>query len=462
MYKNGGASMRPRKIARDARIVIVGAGAAGLCTAWYLKVAGFRHVQVLEKSPRLGGKCRSLTVDGQSFDLGANYVTSAYTRVRQLAAHVGASMYTEKAGHVIDVKSGEMRSILAEVLSRTPLLTLAWKSLRYLWIRWRLGKLLSPARPGFAHVPEFPQLQGSFADWLRRHRLEALNEMFEIPLTLMGYGKLDSIAAVYALTYMSPRTFLDLGTFAANVPLRRWPRRFTQGYGRLFERLAAEVDVLTGVTIERITRGDRIVVEYRLTEQDLEKEASIREVATFDYLVLACPQLPEVLGPFLELTEQERSLFEQVVFNPFFVTTYKAPGTARVAAVTFSLPEPALGEPSVVTRQYPENDFISIYSRGDRAGTIDRQSVEASNDRFLREIGARDPGRQPFSSDDWAYFPHVPYAAVDAGFYRRLEDLQGRNRTFYSGGLLAFELVETIAEYAHQLVQNHFAGESKS
>ena len=49
MYKDGGASMGPGKISRDARIVIVGAGAAGLCTAWYLKVAGFRHVQVLEK-----------------------------------------------------------------------------------------------------------------------------------------------------------------------------------------------------------------------------------------------------------------------------------------------------------------------------------------------------------------------------------------------------------------------------
>ena len=84
--------------------------------------------------------------------------------------------------------------------------------------------------------------------------------MFEIPLTLMGYGDLDDIAAAYALTYMSPKTFLNLGMFAANVPLRRWPKRFTQGYGRMFERLAAEVDVLTGVKIEKITRNGQIRV----------------------------------------------------------------------------------------------------------------------------------------------------------------------------------------------------------
>ncbi len=240
------------------------------------------------------------------------------------------------------------------------------------------------------------------------------------------------------------------------MPLRRWPKRFTQGYGRMFERLAAEVDVLTGVEIVSITRGEQIHVQYRLLEQQLEQDITVRETATFDYLVLACPQLPEVLE-FLDLSDKETKLFEQVDVNPFFVTTYMAPGTERVAAVTFSLPEPALGEPHVVTRQYPESNFISIYSRGDREETIGREKIEANNRRFLGEIAAQDPDAAPLNSDDWAYFPHVPCAAVDAGFYSELEAMQGENRTFYCGGLLAFELVECIAEYSHHLVQTHFA-----
>ncbi len=454
--------MQGGTISRDARILIVGAGAAGLCTAWYLKSAGFKHVQVFEKSPRLGGKCRSLTVDGQSFDLGANYVTSAYTRVRELAAHVGATMYTEKAGHVIDASTGEMRSILSEVLRRTSFPTLAWQSLRYLWKRWRLRGLLSPYRPGFAHVKDCPELQGSFADWLRRYRLDSLIEIFEIPLTLMGYGKLDGIAAAYALTYMSPQTFKDLAMFAANLPLRGWPKRFTQGYGRMFERLAAEVDVLTGVKIKRITRGDRIRVEYRLRAQQLEGHSRTAQSATFDYLVLACPQLPEVLEPFLDLRPEERRLFEQVVVNPFFVTTYEAPGTERFAAVTFALPEPERGRPYVVTRQYPDNDFVSVYSRGDRKLKIGRPEIEANNEAFFRDVKARDPKIRASTCDDWAYFPHVPRTAMDAGFYSELEALQGQNRTYYCGGLLAFELVESIAEYAHRMVQTHFAGRGES
>ena len=110
--------MQASDISRDARIVIIGAGAGGLCMAWYLKAAGFKHVRVLERSPRLGGKCRSLTVGGQSFDLGANYITSAYTRVRELAARAGATMYTEKAGHVIDVVRSYLSQLFAERTTR--------------------------------------------------------------------------------------------------------------------------------------------------------------------------------------------------------------------------------------------------------------------------------------------------------------------------------------------------------
>jgi hypothetical protein len=226
----------------------------------------------------------------------------------------------------------------------------------------------------------------------------------------------------------------------------------------MFEQLAAEVNVLTGVTNLRIDRSGPVKVEYDLLVQQLESYTTVHEQETFDYVVLACPQRLEVLEPMLSLTAEERRLFGQVIYNPFYVTTYDAPGTEEVAAVTFSLPLPEVGQPYVVTRQYPRNDFISVYTRGDRANRIGRAEVWAANEKFLAKIMDREPERQSCTCDEWAYFPHVPVAAVDAGFYRDLEALQGAGRTFYCGGLLAFELVETIAEYSHHLVQKHFAG----
>lgn len=61
-----------------------------------------------------------------------------------------------------------------------------------------------------------------------------------------------------------------------------------------------------------------------------------------------------------------------------------------------------------------------------------------------------------YTYDKWPYFPHVTSEVMQAGFYDRLEALQGQRKTFYVGGLLNFELVETIVEYSKSLVEKNF------
>ncbi len=100
--------MASSTIDKTSRIAIVGAGPAGLSTAWFLSKQGFHNVTVLEKLGRVGGLCKSLTVDGMSFDLGANYVTWAYQETLAIAKEVGASTYAEKPYTSIDVAPDRM------------------------------------------------------------------------------------------------------------------------------------------------------------------------------------------------------------------------------------------------------------------------------------------------------------------------------------------------------------------
>jgi monoamine oxidase len=65
-------------IPRDARIVILGAGPAGLSAAYFRSKHGFRNVTVFEKLGRVGGMCRSVTVHQHAIDLGAGLVAPDY------------------------------------------------------------------------------------------------------------------------------------------------------------------------------------------------------------------------------------------------------------------------------------------------------------------------------------------------------------------------------------------------
>ena len=171
----------------DDRICVVGAGPAGIATAHELARQGFTDVVVVEKASRVGGLCLSVGYDGRAFDLGANYVTSAYRQVRRLARELGAPMYTETRAVFYDPGyPGRFRSIFSQAKGDAGLFAFGWACIRYLWLRWRLGKTLPEV--GYKGVSSNPALMRSFEQWLIDNKLKALSTLCAIPVTLMDTG----------------------------------------------------------------------------------------------------------------------------------------------------------------------------------------------------------------------------------------------------------------------------------
>ena len=52
---------------QSGEIVVIGAGMGGLAAATRLAKAGYK-VRVFEAGPQPGGKCRTINIDGYSFD----------------------------------------------------------------------------------------------------------------------------------------------------------------------------------------------------------------------------------------------------------------------------------------------------------------------------------------------------------------------------------------------------------
>ncbi len=91
----GSRSLAAAAAATAPRIVVVGAGLAGLTTALRLKQAGYT-AQVFEANPtRVGGRCWSITgafADGQVAEHGGELIDQGHTQVRKLANELGLTL----------------------------------------------------------------------------------------------------------------------------------------------------------------------------------------------------------------------------------------------------------------------------------------------------------------------------------------------------------------------------------
>jgi monoamine oxidase len=85
----------PRALAASSpRIVVVGAGLAGLSCAYQLKGAGIR-AEIYEASDRVGGRCwtrRGDFTQGQIAEHGGELIDQGHTAIRQLAQSLGLSL----------------------------------------------------------------------------------------------------------------------------------------------------------------------------------------------------------------------------------------------------------------------------------------------------------------------------------------------------------------------------------
>lgn len=486
----------PMPADRQTKIVIVGAGPAGLSAAYFLRQQGYREVLVLEKLGRVGGLCRTITEDYYAFDLGANYVTPAYRETLALAYEVGADLYVERPIMTVDFNVPPP----AKPQFQNPWTTAkdglsSWKFIRlcikYMWLRYRVRRAVNP--PGHKDISKHPELCVMFQAWLDSHGIGRLQRLFEAPITVMGYGKLNEIPAPYALKYMSLPTFIALAlkAFPLTSAWFPWPKRFIKGFQRLWEAVAWDLNVRLNVQIHEITRNDgKIQIRFSHSEQVLNETESHCDQMEFDKLILACPLTDDVLPQFLkDLSEEERELFKKIDTESYCLTSFTTEGIEMNRPIAASLPLPGIGVPWAITKQMPDSNLFQFYSRVPEewlklAAAVDEDQRNAAKQQAmtLAEKENADPVRhkivgevrktverlggkvlndQWHTYDRWPYFQHVSAAEMRDGYYDRLEALQGKRNTYYVGAIMNFELVESCIEYSKHLVRTRFPRPSR-
>lgn len=413
----------------NTRICIIGAGAAGLAAAHLLAKKGYRRVTVLEKDSQVGGKCCTIEHDGRTYELGATVQTLASTTVSEIMRDVGVSSTPVSGSVHVDLRRGACRK------TRFYLPIGRWLSLgpSGLLLANEFRKHRRIFRPGFAGIDK--ELAEPFAGWASSKGIEPFAKAMSIVHTGFGYGYYEEVAAAYVLKYMT-----ILRPFSTIVyPFREYQ---DTGYRGLWEKVAGRLDVRRSCPPSSITRGDTVTVRTR------------DDALEFDALILACP-LDDALE-VIDASPEEKELFSKIRYydyHAFAGFTEDLP-VARYGLIPGARP----GRTMFWYRRWPDRNLCTFYSLGissvGMSRTMDHEQMRANIEEDLARLGGKITGY--YAERVWKYFPHVSPEEIAGGYYERLEALQGKNKTYYTGELLNFPTVETVAAYSKSIVDGHF------
>lgn len=162
--------------ATDARVVIVGAGLAGLAAAYQLNRVGV-PVQVYEARDRVGGRCWTSRgwADGQTAEHGGEFIDSRHVHIRKLAKQLGLKLDDLWSGYDDGASyprwsGGDLLPVSATKPVMARIYKKAAKTARRIGVLRADGTIDGSAISFPTATPEAVALDAlSMADWLERH-----------------------------------------------------------------------------------------------------------------------------------------------------------------------------------------------------------------------------------------------------------------------------------------------------
>ena len=477
----------PRAPQRNDRIAIVGGGPAGIHAAWALEERGFTNVVVFERDERVGGK--SLTVrdaNGIPHEMGTCYLHPAYAEIKRLLELTGATDEVKPGGPDgdRDLYSAELTGTLDRPLKLGDWMLGAIEQAsfpKFLW--WAPDQLqagnlvLAIQRYKLLHRRIFGRYEGSLpprpdddgmkhlnctmGQFLRNHNLEALRPLLTLSHSVMGYGLIETIPALYGLWWNTPAV-LDAFLASGRDPEKPVLTMLSDGFSALWEKMATRVDVVLGSNVTDIVRNpDGVEISGERGGEEFTERA--------DWVVVTI-NLREALR-VLDEDAEERLLF----------------GGMRAATLVTHLVEVHHRESECIT-YWPDRLKVGLDGRlySVRDGRKCLRPGEPPTDgkdvlvtyqyfdyrvrrrkarwveRMLREDleDAGYTGVKVLKRNIWPYFNRFTQDGINRGYPWALFERQGVNRTWYLGGSACFESVHDITMYTQQVL-DHVLGEGE-
>lgn len=398
---------------------IVGAGPAGLSVARMIEETGRARAVVFERADRVGGKSYSTPRFGVVHDLGTCYSTLAHSVTNRWMRELGIRQRPIGRQKIDGVA-------LPKFVSGGRTLSTVGEAARFARVWGRQTRDFETRM----HEADVRAIAAApVGEWLERHNLPAIGRFMLRGLTNMGYGYLDETPTVQALRWCTP-TLLASGSLSQiKAPAGGWQA--------FWERLSQSLDVRLGQPVVGVQRDAKGV--------DVTTPTGSHHL---DALVIAAPLDELAFG----LNPAERRVADATRWDTYVTTlagvTGWFPGDEVIAfeqALRPGAQRGALLSARPAGKRPKKAGGVRLYICGQYGGA---HGAEALVERLAADLAARGAHLDHVAVQKvWKYNPVYRPEAIRDGLVEAMRDMQGEQRTWYTGAAFSFESVSNIVAH---------------
>ncbi|WP_410771451.1 FAD-dependent oxidoreductase [Fontibacillus sp. BL9] len=414
---------------KDEKIGIVGAGISGVTLAHELAKKGYRHVTVMEKGDRVGGKCHSIEYKGKTYEMGALIGLPSYKLTMELMEEFDLKdkgpllerSFFNREGFKISQIPKEQMADFAKEFKRLPAL---------------FGRYECLKAPGLENIPS--DLYKPFANWCDENGLFVLKQVFMHYFSAFGYGSIDEVPAAYVMKLLN---FDNLMSFIEITHMISWPKGVTELIRRMGDRAS---DLRLTCEVKHIAQEESGKVRVETNQGDLYFDKVIYTASLRD--------LPDKTN----LDAEDRKLLKKIVYERFRVYAYRVNNIPKLSGyIPGNMGPDRRGRMMAWYYRWAdlaESDLITVYVAQNESMSDSemRENIEAT----LASLGGENI--RLYMMKSWNHFPHVDTAALQRGFYTQLERAQGKYGIYFAGEIMNFPTLENCIIYAKALVERYF------
>jgi len=467
---------------KNDRICIIGGGPAGISAAVFLEQKGYENYVIYEKLNKVGGKSYSpkIEVNGEerTYETGAIMGAITYHAVHEIEKFGGVGhddgpnmrrMYRDKTGKEIfpfepkkDFSFKKLFSLLKlkkQMKKLVEIMETKYKGYDCYGHRGvaqgRYSGLSKGLDDALQHIegenPNLKDLALPFDQFCKLNGVEEVMKIWIGPFTSFGYGFFDEIPAAYVMKYLDTTTAIEF------IALRLWTWKegtqsiYVAANGKLKHPAILNTEVVSVKRPEEGTEG-KIIITVRGPEGEKQEE--------FDKLIVTTPL--DYFAKYADAREEEKELFSKIIHEKYvdFIAKFNKDGGPTISGYIFDnmVPE-RLGHAMVYYHRWEDlekNCPTTVYALRNHTGDED-VPYDRTIDLMLEDMKACGfPVSERLYEQESYYCPHVSTEDYAAGWYDKLEDMQGKQNTYYAGEIISFGDMEDTCAASKDLVERFF------